>query len=70
MCGIAGILGKSNIVQELVLKNLAQSLAHRGPDDEGSQILSLNKDQDYYLGLVHRRLSIIDLSNFCSHDSK
>ena len=63
MCGIAGILGKSNIVQELVLKNLAQSLAHRGPDDEGSQILSLNKDRDCYLGLVHRRLSIIDLSS-------
>lgn len=63
MCGIAGILGSRDVVQEPVLKKLAQSLAHRGPDDEGIQILPVNQDRDFYLGLVHRRLSIIDLSH-------
>ena len=61
MCGIAGIVGKGAIVREPFLKVLAQNLAHRGPDDEGIQILSVN--QNCYLGLVHRRLSIIDLTS-------
>lgn len=63
MCGIAGVAGGSNVVREPVLKKMAQSLAHRGPDDEGIEILPVNKDKNSYLGLVHRRLSIIDLSN-------
>lgn len=52
MCGIVGYIGKGN--QE-ILKRMADSLKHRGPDDEGFYI----KDN---LGLGHRRLSIIDLA--------
>jgi len=63
MCGIAGIIGGSNIVRESILKILASSLAHRGPDDEGTQLFSVNHGNDIKLGLVHRRLSIIDLSS-------
>lgn len=43
------------------LKVLASSLAHRGPDDEGIEMHHL-RDAGHVVGLVHRRLAIIDLS--------
>jgi len=55
MCGISGILsfdGKYN--KEDILK-MNKILSHRGPDDEGTYF-------DDFIGLGHRRLSIIDLS--------
>lgn len=54
MCGITGIFQK-NKVQKEVIQNMTQSLAHRGPDDEG---IFVRKN----VALGHRRLSIIDLS--------
>jgi len=63
MCGIAGILAKSACVNERTLAVMAASLAHRGPDDEGMQILRAAGGGDLSVGLVHRRLSIIDLSS-------
>jgi asparagine synthase (glutamine-hydrolysing) len=57
MCGIVGILekNKKNInIEEL--KRFTHSLIHRGPDNFGTYI---NKEN--YIGLGHRRLSIIDL---------
>jgi asparagine synthase (glutamine-hydrolysing) len=58
MCGICGIVSFSSdkFVDEKVLKNMNNSLVHRGPDDEGIFIDSHQK-----VGLVMRRLSIIDL---------
>lgn len=57
MCGIVGILEKNkkkiNIEE---LKRFTHSLIHRGPDNFGTYI---NKEN--YIGLGHRRLSIIDL---------
>ena len=61
MCGIAGFcnLSKSNFsVDESLLDKMQQTLAHRGPD--GYRIWSSPKHE---VGLVHRRLSIIDLSD-------
>jgi len=57
MCGIAGIFhfDTSRSVSESLLKKMADSLAHRGPDGEGFYIKN-------NIGLGHRRLSIIDLS--------
>ena len=57
MCGIAGVLyaDPSRPVDPAVLRAMGDRIAHRGPDAEGF----LN---DPGLGLVHRRLSIIDLS--------
>ena len=56
MCGIAGstieLLG---YCPEKTLQKMGDVLKHRGPDDSG---IHINK----YIGLVHRRLSIIDLS--------
>ena len=54
MCGIAGFLGD---FEDGLLERMNHSLAHRGPDDSG--ILSRPEKR---LGLTHRRLSIIDLS--------
>ena len=56
MCGICGVLQtKGEPVSPIVLKCMTDSIAHRGPDGEGSFI-------DGSLGLGHRRLAIIDLS--------
>ena len=56
MCGVCGkIATGGNVVDRGLLKGMCDSLACRGPDDEGVY-LSDN------VGLGHRRLSIIDLS--------
>ncbi|MBW2066775.1 MAG: asparagine synthetase B, partial [Deltaproteobacteria bacterium] len=58
MCGIAGF--RSNRCVGRLWESLpdaASVLAHRGPDDEG-----LFFDREAGVGLAHRRLSIIDLS--------
>jgi asparagine synthase (glutamine-hydrolysing) len=60
MCGIAGFVGASNIGGGNVdgaAEAMAASLSHRGPDDQGVWI-----DTAAGTALVHRRLSIIDLS--------
>jgi len=54
MCGIAGWSG--SYPREL-LGRMAKTISHRGPDDEGTELVG-----DGRAGLVHRRLSIIDLS--------
>ncbi|WP_156840057.1 asparagine synthase (glutamine-hydrolyzing) [Novosphingobium aquimarinum] len=56
MCGIAGIL-TTQVVSEATVRAMARAVAHRGPDDEGVWI-----DPDAGIGLGHRRLSIVDLS--------
>ncbi len=58
MCGIAGILyfDKNRSVQVQHLDLMRESLVHRGPDF-GANYLNNN------IGLAHRRLSIIDLSD-------
>jgi asparagine synthase (glutamine-hydrolysing) len=55
MCGIVGIINKSQAVDKAVLKLMADAISHRGPDEEGDYI-------DRYLGFYHKRLSIIDLA--------
>ncbi len=58
MCGIAGFYHYGDTVStigEESLRSMGDALAHRGPDDEGLFM-------DGAVGLVHRRLSILDLS--------
>jgi len=62
MCGIAGLIGTRNDVTRERLQTLAASLAHRGPDDEGIDLVAIDPHADRSVGFVHRRLSIIDLS--------
>lgn len=67
MCGIAGILSKSQISEgdKKLLKEMGDLMTHRGPDGEGFYF-------DSTIGLVHRRLSIIDLEGgkqpLCNED--
>lgn len=56
MCGILGMFDRSGSpVPEGVLRAMADKLAHRGPDGAGIHM-------DGALGLGHRRLAILDLS--------
>ncbi|MBI2251163.1 MAG: asparagine synthase (glutamine-hydrolyzing), partial [Armatimonadetes bacterium] len=58
MCGIAGIYNLDNApANEASLKIMAEIQAHRGPDDFGLWL-------DNSIGFSHRRLSIIDLSEY------
>jgi len=59
MCGFTGYVAQKNHTNSEKLKASLQSIAHRGPDDEGVELFDLN---DYELCLAHKRLSIIDLS--------
>ena len=61
MCGLAGYLNlndKNFTVDEELLNKMQQAIAHRGPDAH-----QIYKSDEHQLGLAHRRLSIIDLSD-------
>lgn len=57
MCAICGIvkLDRSDSVDPATIGAMAETMAHRGPDDAGAFV-------DGPAGLGFRRLSIIDLS--------
>ncbi|MFL5742353.1 MAG: asparagine synthase (glutamine-hydrolyzing) [Flavisolibacter sp.] len=58
MCGIAGVMSLHNHeVDEARLKKMTDAIRHRGPDGDGQWI-----NATCQVGLAHRRLSIIDLS--------
>lgn len=66
MCGIAGIFSDKGEADSVLLKKMSLCLSHRGPDGEGIHMSGR-------VGLSHRRLSIIDLSEnatqpMCSED--
>ena len=57
MCGICGkfMFDREASVSEVLVKEMADAMIHRGPDDEGFYVSG-------QIGLGFRRLSIIDLS--------
>lgn len=61
MCGIAGLVNLNRTFKSdalmATLQKMGDAIIHRGPDDEG-----LWADDQAHIGLVHRRLSIRDLS--------
>jgi asparagine synthase (glutamine-hydrolysing) len=57
MCGISGIINKNNkSVEELLILQMTDIIAHRGPDSSGSYLYK-------NIAFGHRRLSILDLSS-------
>lgn len=58
MCGITGFIDFGHRGDTHTLECMADTLAHRGPDDRGIWLAEVGKAQ---IGLGHRRLSIIDL---------
>ncbi len=61
MCGFVGLLdrkgGQGAASDQVLLKRMADTIAHRGPDDAGYWC-----DAEQRIGLGHRRLPIVDLS--------
>lgn len=59
MCGIAGkvYLNHGEIITNKEMTEMAQKIAHRGPDNQGIYI-----SKDKRIGLLNRRLAIIDLT--------
>jgi asparagine synthase (glutamine-hydrolysing) len=59
MCGFVGFLGVGARVDshEALLRSMADTLFHRGPDDGGHWW-----DSEQQIGLGHRRLAVVDLS--------
>ncbi|MBW1988843.1 MAG: asparagine synthase (glutamine-hydrolyzing), partial [Deltaproteobacteria bacterium] len=59
VCGFAGPPGRNRAAADKLLEAMCRRLAHRGPDGQGA----LYREQGgVAVGLGHRRLSIIDLS--------
>jgi asparagine synthase (glutamine-hydrolysing) len=57
MCGICGKLDfRGKYVEKALIDRMTSTLVHRGPDDKGTYV-------NGQVGLGHRRLSVIDLSN-------
>lgn len=59
MCGISGFINFKHNSSLEILKKMNRMLAHRGPDGEG---YAVSETKPATIGLGHRRLSIIDLS--------
>ena len=58
MCGLAGYIGEALTDQtpEVLLRKMADAIAHRGPDEQGAIVLD-------GAGLAHKRLSIVGISD-------
>ena len=68
MCGITGILATgrtASTVDERLLGRMRDSMVHRGPDGAGSWLSS-----DHKVGLAHRRLAIVDLSEHAAQPTR
>ncbi|MBS1634826.1 MAG: asparagine synthase (glutamine-hydrolyzing) [Bacteroidetes bacterium] len=57
MCGIAGLFSFQKPLDQRIIKDMTDALIHRGPDGEGQWV-----NPEGTVGLGHRRLSILDLS--------
>src|SRR5258708_4577727 len=56
MCGICGVLRlDGELVAAKTIEDMSKAIAHRGPDGHGTWL-------DGPVGLAHRRLAIIDLT--------
>ncbi len=59
MCGISGFADFNRRTDRVILEKMNRMLQHRGPDGEG---YGMHDASEALVGLGHRRLSIIDLS--------
>jgi len=60
MCGFVAALGSPEQINREILSTMANRMTHRGPDDSGECV---RKTKTGVVGLAHRRLSVIDLSD-------
>ena len=60
MCGIAGVLSNSSLLDITKCLSIAENMQkHRGPDIQDQKIIRLG---DWSLGFAHQRLSVLDIS--------
>lgn len=59
MCGISGFIDYQRSSSKPVLREMTDTLQHRGPDAAGYEVFETSETT---VGLGHRRLAIIDLS--------
>ena len=59
MCGIAGFIDYNNSSSVSILEECTDVLFHRGPDGSGYEFF---QEESCQVGLGHRRLSVIDLT--------
>jgi asparagine synthase (glutamine-hydrolysing) len=62
MCGIAGFITTAQDDLKQRLLRMTSAMSHRGPDDEGIQIIDPPGGAGWRVGLGNRRLAILDLS--------
>ncbi len=64
MCGICGIISTDPRPVEPAVRAMMRAMLHRGPNDEGFELISMGPDDapSPVLGLGFRRLAILDLS--------
>src|SRR5512138_301861 len=63
MCGFCGFVGPPPRDAEGTVAAMNRTLAHRGPDDEGTHVERFaGRGGEQVLALGHRRLAILDLS--------
>mgnify|MGYP001409163228 FL=1 len=61
MCGLAGFYPSQDAsydASQQLIRNMVDTLNHRGPDDSGIWV-----DSNQLIALGHRRLSILDISS-------
>jgi len=58
MCGIVGLISRAPVEDRTILERMRDSMRHRGPDGKGAWW-----SENGCVGLGHRRLAIIDLSD-------
>jgi asparagine synthase (glutamine-hydrolysing) len=63
MCGIAGFCDFNKQSSPEILAQMTDTMIHRGPDSSG---FKYQEDSAFEIGLGHRRLSILDLSELGS----
>jgi asparagine synthase (glutamine-hydrolysing) len=65
MCGIAGLVlsgSEPSDKVEAAIRRMIVGIKHRGPDDDGYQILSTQREADGVAAIANTRLAILDLS--------
>jgi asparagine synthase (glutamine-hydrolysing) len=60
MCGITGYIDHKSSTPEQIIEKMTNTLHHRGPDGGSTETLQLDGTK---IGLGHRRLAIIDLTD-------
>lgn len=67
MCGISGVIDFNKKSSQSILGEMNDTMMHRGPDGSG---LYFKDEDEFQIGLGHRRLAIIELSELGKQPKK